>query len=521
MPVFLARKLWKSKLPQLIPTNSLRLTDMSELDVYFIDDEEIIRVAAEQALSLAGFRVTCFASADQVISKLGNNLYEWPGIMVSDIKMPGKSGLELLDWALEQDIQLPLILISGHADIPTAVKSIQDGAYDFVEKPFSSASLCEVVGRAIDKRTLVLDNRLLRKKLSNQRKDRKLLGCSVAIQNLNKTIEHIAQTTADVLVMGETGTGKELVAKCLHEYGPRKNEKFVAVNCGAMPESLFESELFGHVRGAFTNAFNNQVGKLEYANGGTFFLDEIESMPINLQIKLLRVLQERKTQKIGCNQETNLDIRVVAATKENLLDASKQGSFREDLYYRLNVIAITIPPLRDRKEDIPILLQHFYDQACTRAHLDVHPVPVAWLKSSMEHDWPGNVRELRNYAERAAIAANAGLEPPDGSNSGIDTHLLDQLHLAPVSGTTSVQRTVRDSKDLEKSATFSAVAEQPTLQLRMDSVEKHLIEQELQRLGGSITKTYEALGISRKTLYDKMKKHAISKESATGKNTRP
>lgn len=486
---------------------------MSDLDVYFIDDEEMIRVAAQQTLTLAGFRVTCFASADQVVRKLGNDLTDWPGVIVSDIKMPGKSGLDLLDWASQLDEQLPLILISGHADIPTAVKSIQDGAYDFVEKPFSSASLCEVVGRAIDKRTLVLDNRALRKELSNQRQERKLLGCSIAIENLNKTIEHVAQSSADVLVMGETGAGKELVARCLHDYGPRKDEEFVAVNCGAMPESLFESELFGHVRGAFTNAFNNQVGKLEYANRGTFFLDEIESMPINLQIKLLRVLQERKTQKIGSNEEIALDLRVVAATKENLLDASQQGTFREDLYYRLNVIAITIPPLRDRKEDIPILLQHFYDEACTRAHLEVRPVPANWQQKAMEHHWPGNVRELRNYAERVTIATNAGLDVQTGAASGVETHLQDQLLVAA-----SAQSDQPISKAAADFTATSGATAPPPLHQRMDSVEKHLIEQELQRLGGSITKTYEALGVSRKTLYDKMKKYAITKDSALNKS---
>ena len=490
---------------------------MSDLDVYFIDDEEFIRVAAEQALTLAGFRVTCFSSAEQVVRKLGNKLDSWPGIIISDIKMPGTSGLDLLDWALQQDDQLPLILISGHADIPTAVRSIQDGAYDFVEKPFSSASLCEVVGRAVEKRSLVLDNRALRRELSNQKQQRKLLGCSVAIENLNKTIEHVAQSSADVLVMGETGTGKELVARCLHDYGPRRNEKFVAVNCGAMPESLFESELFGHVRGAFTNAVNNQIGKLEYANRGTFFLDEIESMPINLQIKLLRVLQERKTQKIGSNKETSLDLRVVAATKENLLDAAQQGSFREDLYYRLNVISLTIPPLRDRKEDIPILLQHFYDEACTRAHVEVHPVAASWQHSAMEHNWPGNVRELRNYAERVAIASNAGLQQQAGSLSGVDIHLQEQLLVTPAHGHFAATRKPTTSAQEQSRSTADPSGSQPSLQLRMDSVEKHLIEQELQRLGGSITKTYEALGVSRKTLYDKMKKYAISKESVLNK----
>jgi len=294
---------------------------MDWINVCFIDDDEMIRVAAEQALSLADFKVQCFDSAESFLKKVAPKP-DWPGVVVTDLKMPGTSGLELQKIISEKDDQVPVILVSGHADIATAIQSIRDGAYDFVEKPFSAATLCDVVSRAVDKRSLVLDNRSLRAELSNQQQTRLLLGGSPAIDSLNKTIEYVAQTDADVLVMGETGTGKELVANCLHSYGPRRDKNFVAINCGAMPETLFESEIFGHVRGAFTSAFSNQVGKLEYANHGTFFLDEVESMPLGLQIKLLRVLQERKSGKVGSNEEVELDIRVVAATKADLLAAS-------------------------------------------------------------------------------------------------------------------------------------------------------------------------------------------------------
>jgi len=487
---------------------------MANCEIIVIDDEEVIRVAAEQALELANYKVRSFPCADQALKAIGRNVRAWPGIIISDIKMPGKSGLELLDIILQQDSQLPVILISGHADIPTAVKSIQQGAYEFLEKPFSASSLCDIARRAVDKRALVLDNRSLREELSNQRRSRQLLGCSAAIENLNKAIEHVAQTDADVLITGETGTGKELVARCLHDNGPRRSGQFVAINCGAMPETLFESEIFGHVRGAFTNAFNTQVGKLEFANHGTFFLDEIEGMPLNLQIKLLRVLQERKTQKIGSNEEIDLDIRVVAATKEDLLDASSRGEFREDLYYRLNVVALTIPPLRERKEDIPILLQHFYDLACKRVHRDVEAFPAKWLQRAMVHDWPGNVRELRNYAERVAIANAAATDKNQHKPSGIDINLQEQLVGKSLVGLPG--QNPGDSSAVAGVSMDDHAATQP-LQHRLESVEKHLIEQELQRFGGNITKTYEALGVSRKTLYDKMKKHQISKESVIKK----
>ena len=484
---------------------------MSAIDVCFIDDDEMIRVAAKQALSLANFKVQCFDSADSFLKKVTVRP-DWAGVVVSDLKMPGTSGLELQKIIHQKDEQLPVILVSGHADIATAIQSIRDGAYDFVEKPFSAANLCDVVSRAVDKRLLVLDNRSLRAELSNQQQTRLLLGASPAMESLNQTIEYIAQTDADVLVMGETGTGKELVANCLHSYSPRQDKNFVAINCGAMPETLFESEIFGHVRGAFTNAFNNQVGKLEYANHGTFFLDEVESMPLNLQIKLLRVLQERKSGKVGSNEETDLDLRVVAATKADLLAASQAGSFREDLYYRLNVVTLTIPPLRDRKEDIPLLFQHFFDGACKRTHKEAIPLPASWVQSAMQHNWPGNVRELRNFAERAAIAAHVIVDMPQQNahttGADVESQLLGSLANPQSQNVQSVQQ---DSQG----QTSSAVQNNHSLQQRMDGVEKHLIEQELIRNSSSINKTYSQLGISRKTLYDKMKKHGIKRRSAT------
>ena len=375
---------------------------MSQPPVYFVDDEEVMRMVGEQALTLDNFDVTCFDRAEAVLEQLPEN---WPGVIVTDIKMPGTSGLELMQRVLNTDAQLPVILISGHADIATAIQAIRDGAYDFIEKPFGADQLRDVVRRATEVGQLVLDNRKLRLELAAQRAQSNLLGNSNVITQLNQTIEYVGQTDADVLIFGETGTGKEPVAQCLHQCSPRAHQHFVPINCGAMPETIFESEIFGHVRGAFTGADKTQIGKLEYAHRGTFFLDEIESMPMNLQIKMLRVLQERKLQRLGSNEEINLDLRVVAATKEDLRQASTDGHFREDLYYRLNVITLLIPPLRERKEDIPILFQHFFDLACERMNLGEQPMPLELLQQALDHDWPGNVRELKNHAERAAIRA--------------------------------------------------------------------------------------------------------------------
>jgi len=437
-------------------------------EIVFVDDEEMMRIAADQALSLGGIKVKCFGSGHEALRALHP---DWNGVVITDMKMPRMDGLSLLKEVQKLDTQIPVVLVSGHADISTAVKAIKDGAYDFLEKPFQAHELVEIATRALSVRNLVLDNRSLRAELAKQRGTTPILGRSSAIEELNKTILQVAQTDADVLINGETGTGKELVASTLHQYSNRHNRIFMPINCGAMPETLFESELFGHVKGAFTSADQPQIGKMEHANGGTFFLDEIESMPLSLQVKMLRVLQERKIQKLGSNIETDLDMRFIAASKIDLLDASQKGEFREDLFYRLNVVSINIPPLRQRKEDIPLLFQHFHDLALQRMGKENIPVDDRISTRLLEHDWPGNVRELRNFAERVAMGLT-----PEGEHSHID--------------------------------------QQETLSTRLEAYEKLTIERELSRHSGNITNTYQSLGVSRKTLYDKMKKYGLSKEDS-------
>ncbi|MBX2880147.1 MAG: sigma-54 dependent transcriptional regulator [Granulosicoccus sp.] len=434
--------------------------------IFFVDDEEIQRIAVKQTLTLANYKIHCFNSANDMLAQLTD---DWPGIIVSDLRMPDIDGLQLLEKVLEKDNQIPVILISGHADIADAVEAMQRGAYEFLEKNYSSGKLVDIVRRACDKRSLVLDNRHLRAELHQQHTSSLLIGRSAVMQELNKTLEYVASTDADVLIHGETGTGKELVAESIHQCSVRRSQRFVAINCGAMPENLFESEVFGHIRGAFTGADKTQMGKMEYANHGTLFLDEIESMTLNSQIKLLRALQERKIQRVGSNDAISLDLRVVAATKSDLLDASRQGDFREDLYYRLNVVTLQIPPLRERKEDIPLLFHHFYDKAKKRNNRDVKRPSVEFVNSLLQHEWPGNVRELQNFAERAAIGLP--LEVPGGTEECSKSSLAD----------------------------------------KMDTYEKLTIERELLKQQGNINQTYAALGVSRKTLYDKMKKYGLSK----------
>ncbi|MEM6406551.1 MAG: sigma-54 dependent transcriptional regulator, partial [Pseudomonadota bacterium] len=314
--------------------------------VFFIDDEPAVRQANVQTLQLDGYTVHDFAGAAAALTRLS---CDWPGVVISDIRMPQMDGLALLARIRQIDLELPVILITGHGDVAMAVQAMRDGAYDFIEKPFAPERLLETVRRALDSRTLTLENRRLKTELAMQSAPGpRLVGNTAAMQQLRTTINQVADTDADVLVVGETGTGKEMVARALHEHSRRAAHHFVAVNCGAMPDHLLESELFGHESGAFTDAKKRRIGRFEHANQGTLLLDEIESMPLAAQVHLLRVLQERAVERLGSNTSVPLDLRVVAAAKVDLAEASRQGSFREDLYYRLNVVTLRIPPLRER-----------------------------------------------------------------------------------------------------------------------------------------------------------------------------
>ncbi|MET0051870.1 MAG: sigma-54 dependent transcriptional regulator [Candidatus Thiodiazotropha sp.] len=442
--------------------------------VIFIDDEKHIRIANAQTLELAGLSVQPLERAELALPMLS---HDWPGVVVCDIKMPGMDGMSFLREALTIDRDLPVILITGHGDIAMAVQAIRDGAYDFIEKPFAADLLVETVKRALDKRVLTLENRNLRSELDTQNNlpGPRIIGRSPSMQRLRATIAQIADTDADVLLLGETGTGKELVSRSLHEHSRRRNYHFVPVNCGAVPDSLIESELFGHEPGAFTGAKGRRIGRFEHANHGTLFLDEIESMPIPVQVHLLRVLQERSIERLGSNTSIPLDLRVVAATKVDLKEASEQGVFREDLYYRLNVVTLEIPPLRDRREDIPLLFHHFLLMAGARYQREV-PMPNGeQMRVLLTHAWPGNVRELCNIADRYVLL---------GENVNYDLPAL-----------------------MRSESSETAI----TLKQQVDCFEKSLIKQQLELQKGNLKRTLEVLGIPRKTLYDKMRKYGLDK----------
>ena len=446
----------------------------SRIQVVLIDDDPHLRQALSQTLDLAGLKVMSLAQAQGLATRIER---DWPGVVVSDIRMPGIDGLQLLEQLHAQDPDLPVLLITGHGDVPLAVQAMRAGAYDFLEKPFASDALLDSVRRALSLRKLILENRSLRLALSDRQElSARLVGQSAPMLRLREQIGALAATKADVLILGETGAGKEVVARALHDLSARRNGPFVAINAGALAESVVESELFGHEPGAFTGAQKRRIGKFEFANGGTLFLDEIESMSMDVQVKLLRLLQERVVERLGGNQQIALDIRIIAATKEDLRQAADLGRFRADLYYRLNVAPLRIPPLRERGEDILVLFQHFADAASTRHGLAGHALQPAQRALLLRHAWPGNVRELQNAAERFALGLELALDNQEATAA-------PQTYLPTANAGLSEQ---------------------------VENFERSLIAAELARSHSSMRSLAEALGLPRKTLHDKLRKHGLN-----------
>lgn len=439
--------------------------------VILVDDEPHVRAASEQALGLAGYTVEAFGQAAPALARLS---MDWPGILVTDIRMPGTDGLELLERARAIDPDLPVVLVTAHGDIAMAVDAMRKGAYDFIEKPHPADQLVEIVARALEKRTLTLENRELRRALRAQDGiGPRIVGRTEVMRHVQRRLLTIAETDADCLIVGETGVGKEVAARTIHQYSRRKDGHFVAINCSALPAELIESELFGHEAGAFTGARAKRVGKFEHSGGGTLFLDEIDSMPLAMQAKILRVLQERVVEPLGSNVPIALDLRIVAATKIDLREAASAGDFREDLYYRLAVATVELPPLRERREDVPLLFQHFLLAAAAQYDRSPPEPTPDQLAALMAHEWRGNVRELRNLAERCVLFG-------EGDIGDIGGWLAKE--------------------------SASSLPEQ------MASFEKSVIAQALQQTLGSVSAAAEVLRIPRKTLYDKLHKYQLRRD---------
>jgi DNA-binding NtrC family response regulator len=441
-----------------IPTGPFPTTE--RLRVALIEDDEAFRASMKRSLEIAGYSAPAFASAEEFLE---SDEIERVSIVLTDLKLTKADGLYVLDRVRRADADLPVVLMTGHGDIPTAIQAIRAGAYDFLEKPFDREKLLAVIQRGCEQFRLVKENRRLKSQLAESSGiDQRLTGDSPALRELRDLVLRIAPTPADVLIVGETGTGKERVARCLHDYG-RPGGNFVAVNCAAVPEHLFESELFGHEAGAFTGASKQRIGKIEHAKNGTLLLDEIEAMPLALQAKVLRVLQEREIERLGSNRPIPVAFRVVAASKLNLAEHSEKGLFRADLYYRLNVVSLRVPPLRERHGDILVLFRLFVQEACERFQMSEPQLTQEQNGALLTARWPGNVRELKACADRLVLGLPIFV---DGESAADAPRSFDES---------------------------------------IAVIERALLEESLRRNGGSVKASCAELSLTPATLYRKLK----------------
>jgi len=446
--------------------------------ILFVDDESALRTLTAERLGDRGFEVIQAENGETALQLLEQCAFD---VVITDLRLPGVDGARVIETALERYPGIIGIVVTGYGTVKDAVDAIKRGAADFIAKPFQFDELMHVLDKALEQRRLKSENAYLRSQLEDRYQFGGILGHSRPMQKLFQLLETVAGSNSTILVTGETGTGKEVVARAIHHNSPRRGYRFVALNCSAIPETLLEAELFGHVRGAFTGAVGARQGRFEQAHKGTLFLDEVGTMSAALQMKLLRALQEREFERVGDSQTIKVDVRVIAATNSDLAKMVSEGTFREDLYYRLNVIPVEIPPLRERRDDIPPLVRHFLERFApgTPMHLS-----QGAMRSMMAHQWPGNVRQLENAIERA-VALSAGrheIDVPD---------LPPELQTAPPSAVTSFVDFPENGLDLPAYLT---------------SVERHLIQRSLERTNGNRNRAAELLRIKRTTLVEKLKR---------------
>jgi len=449
--------------------------------VLVVDDEENLRLVLRTLLSRNGYEVRAAASAEEAL--LGLEQFD-PDFVLADVRMPGMSGIELCKELSARGSLATAIVMSAYGSIDLALEAMKAGAYDYLSKPFKQDEVLLVLKKAEEREALRRENRSLREAMRKQHQLGHMLGKSEAMQRVFRTMEKVAGYGTTVLLQGPSGTGKELVARGVHQLSPRAGKSFVAVNCGAIPESLMESELFGHKRGAFTDASSDKRGLFEEAHQGTLFLDEVGELPLLLQVKLLRVLQEGVVRRLGDTKDVKVDVRMIAATVRDLATEVKEGRFREDLYYRLNVLQIVLPPLRDRAGDLPLLIDHFLEKYNARLGTQVRGVDPEAFKLMARYAWPGNVRELENLIERAVVLADGDLLGPNDLPERL-REAQDPLSLALLSGELSIKRTNR-------------------------VVEETLIRRALEKTGGNRTAAARLLEISHRALLYKIKEFGIA-----------
>lgn len=449
--------------------------------ILIVDDEENVRRMLTTTFDFDGHHTLCAADGEEALELFHQHQ---PDVVLMDIRMPRLNGIDALEKMHAEHPKIPVVLMTAYAEVETAVEALRYGAFDYIIKPFDLSELKLVIQRALQLQEMKKEINLLHQALSESYQWDRILTHSPKMMEICRDTARIARSQATVLITGESGTGKELIARAIHFSSPRANGPFIKINCGALPESLLESELFGHEKGAFTGAQLQRQGLFERANGGTLLLDEVGEMPLNLQVKLLRVLQEREFERIGGSQTIKVDIRILAATNRDIEEMVKEGSFRQDLYYRLNVIHLSVPPLRERPEDISLLANHFLQKFSQENGREIIEIDLATLSRLQAHQWPGNIRELSNVMERAVIMSTGMVIFPED----LPTHLQpagdDQKMPSVVSGEFNLKENV---KCYEKELIISALAEHQ----------------------GNRTRTALALGISRRALMYKLQEYGI------------
>lgn len=444
---------------------------MTLMRVFVVDDERIIRVTLVDELRDSGYNVSEFASANAALAQL-NELE--PDIIVTDLSMPGMDGLEFLKKVKSLNSDIQVILMTAYSTVNTAIEAMKSGAFDYISKPFDNDEMLLIIQRASEYRSVKDENKMLRHQIHADFDMSSFIGSSKKVLNLFEHIKIVANSNTTVLINGETGTGKELLTNIIHFNSDRKNKPFVKVSCALLNKEIFESELFGHEKGAFTGADNSRKGRFELANGGTIYLDDIDDMPLSLQVKLLRVLEERELERVGGTESVKVDIRVIASTKVDLKEKVAKGEFREDLYYRLSVFPLEIPPLRERKDDIKSLINHFIKLFAGSRDMNIDKEALECL---LKYNFPGNTRELKNLIERLVLLAQSG-------NISVDFIPIDiKFHSRPMVCTSLENRTLHDI---------------------LFEVEQNAIMKALEMTGGNKSKAAEILGIPASTLKSKI-----------------
>jgi DNA-binding NtrC family response regulator len=454
--------------------------------ILVVDDDESLRRVTEMQLEEAGYQVLTASGGEEALALVEQHA---PDLVLTDLKMPGLSGMEVLQAIRRNHAEITVVLLTAFGTVQTAVEAMKAGAYDYITKPIDYSELLLVVSRALEHRSLIEEVRTLRSNLDRKYGFESMIGRSRGLLHVLEMASRVAQRDSTVLIRGETGTGKELLARAIHQNSRRKDHTFVTINCGAIPKDLLESELFGHTRGSFTGAFTPKRGKVEAADRGTLFLDEVGELPIELQVKLLRLIQHGELEKVGMSTPVTVDVRIIAATHRNLQALIEDGLFREDLYYRLAVVPLELPPLRERAEDIPELVQHTFLSAKQKHDLPNLKLPARLMPYFSAYSWPGNVRELENVVERLTVLAV-------GDEIGVDD-LPEFL------------RRVRPDRE-------AVHFELPPEGLSLEAVEKDLIVKALRKFDWNQTKAAAYLDISRRTLIYRMEKHGIRREATEG-----